>query len=64
MKRPLLNLEQRESIRLDTYSGAFLRLHLAFKKLERETYRDSNYFVARKKMKQVMKHINQLIFNR
>jgi len=64
MKKPLLNLEQRKLIRQGTPAGAFLKLQLAFKKLERETHKNNNCFVARKKMKQLVKHINQVLFNR
>lgn len=64
MKMPLLNLEQRELIRLDTTAGAFLNLQLAFKKMERGTYKEYKCVIARKKIKQLLKHINQILFNR
>jgi hypothetical protein len=36
MKKPLLNLEQRQLIRLGTTQGAFIELNIALKHLFRE----------------------------
>lgn len=43
MKKPLLNLEQREAIRLDTYYGANLNFSLAVIRFRRELYRSSHF---------------------
>ncbi|MGR3218486.1 MAG: hypothetical protein ACUZ8H_01530 [Candidatus Anammoxibacter sp.] len=36
MKRPLLNLDQRWEIKMDTYSGALLKLRLAGLRFKRD----------------------------
>ena len=64
MKKPLFNLEQREAIRLKTYIGAEMELKLAFMKCRREIYENEGCISGRKKVKQLLDHINKILFNR
>lgn len=43
MKKPLLNQEERECIRLKTFTGSYLELYLATKQLERSVYKEHGY---------------------
>lgn len=47
MRKPLLNLEQRNEIRLDTFRGAQLELFLARKRLSRDIYRENGWIAMK-----------------
>lgn len=64
MKRPLLNQDQREHIRLNTLHGAYLNLHLANMGIKRAAYKEGGYFHMRRVMKGVADLINYRLLNR
>ena len=58
MKKPLLNQEQREAIRLDTYYGAHLKLNLAVKGFLRAVYREDGCIAMKKAERIIVRNLN------
>ena len=47
MKKPYLNLDERQQIKYNTLSGAILMFNLECKKILRDTYRDSGWLAMK-----------------
>lgn len=63
MKKPLLNLKERQAIRDNTFNGAALELKLAIHHVDRVTYKNGGYFAMRRARKELLEIINKRLFN-
>lgn len=61
MKRPYLNQEERNILKLDCLQAEFIKLDLAIKKIVREIRVSNGYFAARKAERALIKAINNSI---
>ena len=64
MKRPLLNMDQRQSIRLETLEGATLEMNLAVQHLRRDVYKTKGWLAMKKAERDIVTYMNLSIFGR
>jgi len=64
MKKPYFNIEQRQLIYADTYSGACLLLDLAIKKCLRDVRRDEGWMAMKKAERAIIRLTNLKLLGR